>query len=548
MNAEEAAGRSDRLSVPLRRSAEIAFAGAALLGLAFLVLASHLQHGGFYADDWANAAAYHFEGWWRTSVYEWHHTIPARPILAFLHPLPYALFGDDPTYHLGAAVVVAGLTSLSFFALLRLLGVELPHALAMAVLSLFFPWADSAHLWPTGAVNDVAVIAYFLGSIAALKGLALRHTHRRRAIMLHVVAATFYLISILTYEVAAAAILLSGLLYRTRTSWRALGLRWLADASIVLVTLSISLRVTSRVRHVGSLSERVADVPHFVGGGLTLFASIFVPRTLSSSWAASWDVTSSSAGKLVVLAAAVAVVCVALARCRRSEERNLRLWLSRGAAGACVVAAAYVMFLGSGLVPFYYPGLNDRTNTFAAFGFVVAAYSLVALVAVLIGAGNDRTPALIIAVGTLLIGFGFIQRVRDDVGRYDSAAAEQRHFLDRLHLALPHPPSGSTIFTFGYPAETAPGVPIFAHAWDTRGAVDLEWNDRSLRAVPVYGPNVSCGPNRISSPRFAKESATAYGRAVFVDVPAGRSRRIRSPGACADARKVFRPGPTLGDY
>jgi hypothetical protein len=167
---------------PLHRSAEIALAGVALVGLGFLILTPHVQHGGFYADDWANAAAYHFEGWWRTSVYEWRHTIPARPILALLHPLPYALFGLDPTYHLAAAVVLAALTSLSFFAFLRVLGIEFPHALAMALLSLVFPWDDAAHLWPTGAINNVAVIAYFLGSIAALRGLALGHARRRDAI------------------------------------------------------------------------------------------------------------------------------------------------------------------------------------------------------------------------------------------------------------------------------------------------------------------------------------------------------------------------------
>jgi hypothetical protein len=528
---------------PIHRSAEIAVAGAALLGLAALVYAPHVQHGGYYSDDWGIAARYHFEGWWRTSVFELRHAIPARPVLAFLQPLPYALFGLKPEYQLGTAVVLAALTSLSFFAFLRTVGIELPHALAMALLSLFFPWAGAAHLWPTGSLNNVAVIAYFLGSIAALRGLALWPTQRRHAIVLHGLASVLYLVSILTYEVAPAAILLSGLLYRTRVSWRALRLRWLADAVLVLVPLGISLRVTSRVRHVGSLSERFTDVPHFVGQGLTLFASSFVPRNLSSSWAASWDVTSSAVGKLVVLAAAAGVVFVALARCRRRDERELRQWLYRGAGGVCAVAAAYVMFLGSGLVPLFYPGLDDRTNTFAAFGFVVATYSVLALVALLIGRGRVRATAVMVTAGTLLIGLGFIQRSREDIRGYDSATVEQRHFLERLRIALPRAPRGSTIFTFGYPPETAPGVPIFKYSWDLRGAVDLHWNDRSLNAVPIYGRTVSCGSRQIE---FGANFVAAYGRSVFVDVPTGRMRHIRSPEACARARKIFRPGPATG--
>jgi hypothetical protein len=528
---------------PLHRSAEIALAGAALVGLGFLILLPHVQHGGFYSDDWGNAAAYHFEGWWRTSVYEWRHSIPARPILALLHPLPYALFGLDPTYHLALAVVLAALTSLSFYAFLRVLGIELPHALAMALLSLVFPWSGAAHLWPTGAMNNVAVIAYFLGSAAALRGLALWHARRRDAIVFHLLAAALYLVSILTYEVAPAAILLSGLLYRTRFSWRALRVRWLLDAVLVLVPLAISLRVTSRVRHIGSLTERVSDIPHFVGQALSLFASIFVPRDLSSSWGSSWDVTSSAAGKLVVLAAAAVVIAAALARSGREDGRELRRWLYRSAWGAGGVAVAYVMFLGSGLFPLFYPGLDDRIQTLAAFGFVVAAYSVVVLAALLVAGGRRRVTAVIVSAGTVLIGLGFIQRVRDDVTRYDSAATEQSFFLERLKIALPHPPAGSTIFTFGFPARSAPGVPIFQTPSELRGAVDLRLSERSLRAIPIFRRGVSCGRSGISALEFGAEFTADYGHAVFVDVPTGRTRHIGSARACAQARKVFKPGP-----
>jgi hypothetical protein len=527
----------------LHWSAEIALAGVALVGLGFLILTPHVQHGGFYADDWANAAAYHFEGWWRTSVYEWRHSIPARPILAVLHQLPFVLFGLDPTYHLATAVVLSALTSLSFFAFLRVLGIELPHALAMALLSLVFPWSDAAHLWPAGAMNNVAVIAYFLGSIAALRALALWHARRRAAIVLHLLAAAFYLVSILTYEVAPAAILLSGLLYRTRVSWRALRARWAVDAALVLVPLLISLRVTSRVRHVGSLSERVRDIPHFLGQGLSLFALMFAPRDVSSSWASSWDITSSSAGKLGVLAAAAAVVAAALARCRRPEGRELRRWLIRSAWGAGGVAVAYVMFLGSGLFPLFYPGIDDRIQTLAAFGFVVAAYSVLALAASLVGGGRKRAAVVIIGAGSILIGLGLIQRVRADVTRYDAAAAEQRHFLERLQTVLPHPPAGSTIFTFGYPARTAPGVPIFQAPAELRGAVDLRFNERSLRAVPIYRRSVSCSRSTIFALAFPEDYVTAYGHAVFVDLPTGRTRHIGSARDCARARKAFKPGP-----
>jgi hypothetical protein len=199
---------------PLSRGAEIALAGAALVVLGSAIFADHVRHGGFYVDDWSIAAAYNFDGWERTSVGEWRHIIPGRPILALLHPLPYALFGLDPSRQLATAAVLAILTSLSFFVFLRAFGFELRHALAMALLSLVFPWADATRLWPTGAMNNVAVIAYFAGSVAAVRALMLWDASRRRAVALHAGAAVLYVVSTLTYQVAGAAMLLSGLLYR----------------------------------------------------------------------------------------------------------------------------------------------------------------------------------------------------------------------------------------------------------------------------------------------------------------------------------------------
>jgi hypothetical protein len=134
--------------------------------------------------------------------------------------------------------------------------------------------------------------------------------------------------------------------------------------------------------------------------------------------------------------------------------------------------------------------------------------------------------------------------VREDVGRYDAATVEQRHFLERLKTALPSPPHGSTIFTFGSRAEVARGVPIFQYTWDLEGAISLRWNDRSLRAVPIYGRGVSCGRSGVRPLAFGGEPVAAYGRAVFVDVPTQRRQRIGSRRECVWARTYFKPGPS----
>ena len=506
---------------------ELLFAGAALVGLASLVAAPHLQHGGFYSDDWLNASFYWSHGYREMAVHFWRDLIPWRPVLAFLLPLPHALFGLDATYHLLAAFVLGALASLSFFVFLRAFGVEFHHALALSLLSLVFPWSGALRLWATASMNNVALIAYFLGSVTALRALSLHRGDRHRRATLHVIAAGFYLVSVLTYEVAAAAIVFSGLLYRTQLPWRTLRRRWLVDAALVLVPVAALAVPTSHARRLASLRERAADVPEFVSQGASVFASSFLPRDISSPLV-----------KLLVLAAVGVIVAAALWTARRPDEGEVRKWLVRAAGGIFAVGLGYLMFLGYGLYPLS-EGIDDRVNAFSAFGFVVAIYSVLALLGVLVARGSGPWAAGILAAGTLLVGLGFVQRTRDEIGRYDAATAQQNDELARLRALLPRPPHGSTIFTFGYPTVSAPGVPIFSHPWDLSAAVRLRWNDPSLRAIPVEGRSVSCGRSEVSV-RVSDNAYTArYDHAEFVDLSTMRARHIASRRECLESLTLF---------
>jgi hypothetical protein len=301
----------------------------------------------------------------------------------------------------------------------------------------------------------------------------------------------------------------------------------------VLVPIAFSLVYTSHVRTVGSPSERLSQIPQFTRDGLSIFASALVPPQLAFAPV-----------KAFVLLAATGVVLAAAIRCWRRHDSEVRVWLYRFAAGAFAVAVAYVMFLGSGLFP-RWSGLDDRANTFAQFGFVVAAYSVLALLALLLANGAGSPAAAILAALSLLVGLGFVQRVREDIHGYDRAAAQQDHELARLAALLPHLPHSSSVFVFGYPSASAPGVPIFPHPWDLGAAVRLFWDDSSLRAVPVYQQGVSCGRTTVRDYAYDAATAGPYGRTIFVDLATGRVRRIGSRSECQAAHALFRPGRLL---
>jgi len=502
-----------------------------LAGVAFLLYGPHVEQGGFYYDDWSHASDYRDQGW-RMAVNLWHHVLPGRPALAALLPLPYALFGDNSEAHLAMAVCLGALTSLCFYVFLRALTLEPIHAAIIAVLALIFPWSEAARLWPTASLNNVAVCAYLIGTVVALHGLQFRG---KRAALTHGAALGLYLFSLVTYEVAGCAIALSVVVYRMRTSLRRAAARWVLDLMLVVAVLSVSAAYTSNVRHVGSLSQRLHDVPAFARQGLSIFASSFLPREV--------DTGRSERVALLVLGAIVAYAVVAA---RDPMRESLRRWLRILGIAALGIAAAYVMFLGSTIYPSG-RGLDTRLHVFAGFAFATCCYAIV-VVAVELAVAERRAVLALAAAGSLVLGLGYAARLRSDSEHWANATRAQHAFLAALNQTLPRPAPGSTIFSFGYPGQESPGLPIFSQNWDTNGVLRLTYHDPSLYGLPIYRPGaVVCRRTVVYGAEFGLEHAARYGRAVFVDVRRRSALRIDSRPSCQSAIERFRPGPAYVD-
>jgi hypothetical protein len=133
-----------------------------------------------------------------------------------------------------------------------------------------------------------------------------------------------------------------------------------------------------------------------------------------------------------------------------------------------------------------------------------------------------------------------------DAGAWDRAAAMQRQVIGAVRLALPRPPSGSVVYAFGFPIESAPGVPVFVAPYDLGSAVALAWNDPSLSAYPVVpGSAFVCGARSISmrnwnTPIHGTAQQAPYGRAFVIDVSRARAVRIADRAACLSATQAVR--------
>jgi hypothetical protein len=498
----------------------------ALVTLGLLMLLPHLLHGGFYSDDWGNASDYTFAAPPRypTAVSEFSGLLGGRPLLAVLLPLPYAVFGVDQTPHLVLAAVLAVLVVLSFYAVLRALGLPALDAALIAALALAFPWSDAAQLWPTAAINNAAVIFFLLGLRLALAGLERRG---QAAIALHAAAVALFVMSVLTYEVAAAAALLAGALYLGRAPRRKALVLWAVDAAAVLGALAYEWHATSTTRGVAPLSSRWDQLPRFVR---------------ESSWLVARTVYPDAGSKVVrdvVLAAVVVAVAAALARGRRDAE--VRSWLVVVAAAAIAIVAADLMVEGSGLFPLS-PGLDNRGNIFAALGYAAFTYGVLRLAAMAVLYPRNGAAVVVSTLAALAVLGWYVAIVRDDVGVWDHAATRQAELLRRLDRTLPRPPQGTTIFLYGSPREVAAGVPVFDADWDLNGAVKLLYDDGSLRAFPAPENGLRCGPSGVPRPlgvHFDQPDEAPYGKVLAFNAATSATRVLKSASDCRRVNALF---------
>ncbi|MEA2458200.1 MAG: hypothetical protein QOC95_1172 [Thermoleophilaceae bacterium] len=523
---------------------QIGICAAALAAVAALVWGPHVLHGGFYWDDWENAA---------TTRYQYQpdflgpidlRQAAYRPVLQLLLPLAHALFGTRPALHIALAVVLAAAASLVLFSLLRALTVPAPAAATAAVLMLIFPWSDSTRLWPTAGLNNVALCLYLGGVTVALRAFAaagVDGARSRRARRLAGLSVAMYVLSILTYDATALVALASLPIYRVRVPWRVALRRWRLDVAAVGVTVVAAELASTKRSH--GLEFAIGHARTIGDEALSLLAKVLFPF--------------GSPPRALVLGAFAALLVVAALVARRlpagsARRADLRRWLGLTAASLVAIAITYAIFVpgDAKYVPLA-PGVYNRVNLVAAPGFALLVCALAGTVAALV-AGRARTagPRTALAIALVVpVAVSWTARAVDDQQVWRRSAADQERVLSVLSERLPHPPRGAVVYTFGAPASTAPGVPVFGQSWDLFAAAKVRLNDPTVRAFPVStGEGVSCTAAgvRVLAPGQPLYPTTSYrAPTYFLDVPAGEIVRVTGTRACRSYSSAMFEVPKL---
>lgn len=521
---------------------EILCVGVLLALFAAWLFGNHILHGGFYSDDWslASATADPEALNYSTALGYYIDTAGARITAAFYWLALHGLFGLHAKAHLAVAAGLGVVMSLSFYFLLRELRVERVLALAIILLSLAWPAADTVRVWATPALSQLALASWAIGVVVALHAFRANGT---RARWLHVGSLALYLFGAsITEGVVPFVVMVSPLLYLTVAPWRRALPRWLVDVVLAAAAGALIVRFTTDApeREVRGLSGWWDQGHTFVDQAVTLFAHAAAPFVHGERWTVS------------VVAVAIVVAGAIVARTGSPEvARAARRWLAVAGIAIVGIAAGYAIYLPAD--PYYYPlqeGLAGRVNIGVAVPFATLFVALAILAALTLfqWASDARRVALTAAAAyAVILLAAFVQDLRIDLRVWDRSADEQYQALNSVRTAIPDPDANTTIFAFGQGGVVTPGLPVFTHPWELSGALQASYGEGEIAGVPmIEGRGVLCGPNDVAATVLDTSEVLGrapYGLATFVDVPSGRAVIVRNRTQCRKAAPTFAPGP-----
>ena len=362
--------------------------------------------------------------------------------------------------------------------------------------------------------------------------------------MWHAGAIAFYLLSVLVYEGAGVAILVTGLLYAALVGWRRAKPRWIADVAVILPALLVLFIIH---RHGPGVRGYVRGVYHLPREGISAVLQAIVPVPVG---------TLVRALILILVLTAVLLSAQSLAPVAR---RSMRRPTAAIAASLVALGVAWLPFAGAGEPPTA-PGIDNRGNLLAGFviALLVVAIAWLCWKIAVEGAPRPWAGPAASALVLVSIGTGWLLIARSHTDAYERSARSQARILAGLRAALPSPPAGATIFSLASPALAAPGVPVFSETWDFNGAVKLLWNDHTLHGFPIVGEARLTCAKRFVVPRSPRLQATAvlesglgrkqtapYGRAFIYDGLTEQARRIDNQRECREVVGTIPVGPIL---
>ncbi len=507
-----------------------------LAGLAIFMCAPRILHGSDIMDDWAIRAEAHFTGFGGV-LKDLLQQDARRPLAAIYFAALFSAIGGHIKLMLAVSSILQLVIATSLYALLRELRFGWLDSVAIAGLTLFFPNSDSTWLWPSASAYSLAVACVLLGCLANVRAVCNggRHVRRLRVSGIALISA-----GILTNELVIPLALASGALYFMLTAPRRALRSWSTDLLVLAIVIATFTFRLIPVIHgddnheISSFSQMRYHAHVILSQSSTLLTHSLLPFGTPRN--------STVLGMVGIIVALALVVTLSLKR-KAASRRALVKWMTVATIGLLVIGLGYVMLVPANIyyVPLQ-PGLGNRINAVSAIGVALVLYAGIALAARLVFRELPHAPRLIsgfIVLAVLLAGVGYARRVRADELAWRQSGEFESAILVDLRTHVPTPSPNTSLVTIDTPVETAPGVPVFDASWDLNGAVELMWNDPTLRAFPMTpGMGLECatGELRVNLPGSPAIWQAAYPVDVM-DVAAKSVLVLRNQAACSASEK-----------
>jgi hypothetical protein len=503
-----------------------------LAALAVLMCLSRVLHGAFAADDWAYRAQAHFTSFSSIISQQLQQDV-RRPGAALYFATLFGLLGSHIKLLLALSATLRFFLAASLYGLLRELRFRWLDAVAIAALALLFPSSDSTWLWATASVVTVAVVCLLVGCLLNLRGVRNEGRHR---LALRIAGLALIIAGILTYELVAAVGLASGALYFAQTGSRKALREWAIDLLVLGIVIVVFTLHAIPVLHGGDVHEvsslsQIREHAHVI---LSQSATLMTHSLLPFGTPRNSTVLGMT-GALTVLAFVVALML----RPKSKSRQALMRWLAVAASGLLVVGLGYLALVPSNI--YYVPlqaGIGNRINAVSAVGYALIIYSVVALAGTLVFRELPHSRMLIagftVSIATV-IGLGYLSNVDTDKTAWRQAGVLESAILSTLRSHVPPPSHGSSVVTLDAPTEAAPGIPVFSASWDLNAAVQLLWNDPTLKAYPMApGMTITCSPTKLSVNIAGQPGWEAGYPVAVVDVTAGAVLTVKNLSTCVN--------------
>jgi hypothetical protein len=525
------------------KARELGFAWAGLAVFSALVFLPYIVNGGFFLDDWPDAAAtlHPSGGAGFLSALSYFNDLlhSGRPVLILFIPLKYVIFGTNLPFLLGLTVVLAFLASALLYGVLRVTGVPWYHSWAISALTLVYPWFDSTRLWESANPITLAIVLGLAGLWCALIGFS------RNSWRLHSVAATLYLLSMLAYEVTLPLIAMAGLLYTARYGWRKARGRWAVD--LAMVAIAGLWGRTHTPKTVSGLSSGTAHLEQIVRQGGEILARTLFPLGNEP------HTSIMLLGVLLVFAGGVAAFLLKPDSRLSEAGWGMRRWILLGLAGLLIASLGWAAFIPADT--YYTPsvfGAANRVNGVAGFGLLLSVYAALGIVGALVGYHFPRMfhkqarwlpPAIIVGLA-IVLGGAYVHVLTRHMRIWQEAYDRQWNVVRGVHKLVPDPPPGTTLFVSGNPSNVTLGVPIFATTWDMDGMVKLTYGTSSVRGYPITEEMpLECLRNGVRVGGDLNHVKPApYGHVVLVSLRDHWSARPIGRRTCGSYKPYFAPG------